>query len=46
MNTECDVNSEPEVQIIDRGDQNDAVTILELDDLIRSRAESVIPQIS
>ena len=38
---ENEVNTEPHVQMIDRGDEDDGVRIIEIDELIQSRVESL-----
>ena len=39
LNNENEVNTEPHVQMIDRGDEDDGVRIIEIDELIQSRVE-------
>ena len=41
LNNENDMNTEPHVQMIDRGDEDDGVRIIEIDELIQSRVESL-----
>ena len=41
LNNENEVNTGPHVQIIDRGDEDDGVRIIEIDELIQSRVESL-----
>ena len=41
LNNENEVNTEPHVQMIDRGDEDDGVRIIEIDELIQSRVESL-----
>ena len=41
LNNENDVNTEPHVQMIDRGDEDDGIRIIEIDELIQSRVESL-----
>ena len=41
LNNENDVNTEPHVQMIDRGDEDDGIRIIETDELIQSRVESL-----
>ena len=39
LNGENQVNTEPDVQMIDRGDEDDGIRIIEIDELIQSRVE-------
>ena len=39
LNNENEVNTEPHVQMIDRGDEDDGIRIIEIDELIQSRVE-------
>ena len=39
LNSENQVNTEPDVQMIDRGDEDDSIRIIEIDELIQSRDE-------
>ena len=39
LNNENQVNTEPDVQMIDRGNENDGIRIIEIDELILSRVE-------
>ena len=40
LTSEQQVNSEPDVQIIDRGNEDDGITIIDIDDVIKSRVNS------
>ena len=39
LNSENHVNTEPDVQMIDRVDEDDSIRIIEIDELIQSRVE-------
>ena len=39
LNSENQVNTEPDIQKIDRGDEDDGIRIIEIDELIQSRVE-------
>ena len=39
LNSENQVNTEPDVQMINRGDEDDGIRIIEIDELIQSRVE-------
>ena len=46
LNNENEVNTEPHVQMMDRGDEDDGVRIIEIDELIQSRVKSLnVPEI-